>query len=157
MDNIATELNKIFVMIKDDTEFLKKINEMLDSMDKSDAHTVIQKYIQPNSKIKARISHVLKADVKEYQRYQAIRIEARDSYIHDNKQAKMIDVDKAVSAAYTIVVSMIGQLNKILMKQGEAINKIEEKLEMEVTNFIEEGKDDTAKHDDVQGDENTPN
>lgn len=156
-NNIVTELNKMFITIKDDVEFLKKVNEMLDSMDKSDAHTVIQKYIEPKSKIMARVSSVLRADKKEYQKYQAIRIEARDSYLHDNKQAKMIDVDRAVSAAYTIVVSMIGQLNRILMRQGEAINKIEERLGIEVTDFIEEVKDDTTKHDDVQGDEDTPN
>lgn len=73
--------------------------------------------------------------------YQREELE-RERYVHDNSPAKMKDVDRAVTAAYTMLLKMVSMVNNdnvdsmVVFKEVRgAINAIEEKLGMQPTTW----------------------
>lgn len=102
------------------------------------------------------ISKCKQQNTKVYQEIQDIYMNAKKSYQHDHTMATNLDIDKAVTKAYGITLRMIG--NHIYTQDKElnticcAINKIEEHLGIDVTDFSEiigEVNNDT-KCEDVQ-------
>lgn len=128
-----------FVVDKD----LKGINGALKELHPSVRYYVISeytKYKEFNDIIKAERVKTQRGEYtnsmdKPYQMYQDLKKEAIDSNKHDNTPAKMIDVDRAITQAYVILVNMIGTINKTLNVQSEAINRIEERLGIDKTDF----------------------
>lgn len=100
-------------------------------------------------KLKVISDRIRKDDVKKYQLYQDIKMRAEKSFRHDNTHAKMIDVDRAVTKAYSILLGMISQLNAVVNAQSEAINRLERVTGINETNFYG-GDEDDSKHEDVQ-------
>ena len=135
----------------DNVETIEELNKVLDSMHPSDAHTVINDMLKNNLKIRKIINTARNADDKsQYQLYQHIKMSAKKSYEHDMTPARLIDVDMVATRVYTILLGMISEMNKILIKQGEAINTIERKIGLDVTDFTGGDNNDTAGHGDVQ-------
>lgn len=144
-------------------EDLTSINKLLSSLDPAVRYNVIKECSKDKKfnsvigveKLKA-VGKICTPD-KPYQTYQDLKAEAINIYKHDNTTAAMIDVDRAVSRAYTILLTMISAINTTVNKQSEAINKIERVIGLELTNFDERGGNngnDTGA-DDVQGNEDS--
>lgn len=149
-------INKIL-----ECETLEEINNILDKLHPSDAYDIImsteREYRHIINKYRPAASdEPIATTYKEiYQTYQDIRLNAKKSYDHDMTVAKMIDVDKAVSKAYTILLRMISEVNKVVSKQCDAINKIEKHLGLEETVFYkEDDANGTAKLLNEQGSTN---
>jgi hypothetical protein len=139
------------------TTTLKEINDLLDNMHPSDVHVVIRDMftIGINRMITVCKNSKDKLEIAEYQRFQAIKIEAKQSWDHDHTNATMLDVDKAVSKSYGITLRMIKEImnqdDKKFNKLTSAIHRIEDNLGLERTNFEEDDNNDSTKSDDVQG------
>ena len=141
--NINETLNNV--------ETIEELNKVLDSMHPSDAHTVINDMLKNNLKIRKIINTARIADDKsQYQLYQHIKMSAKKSYEHDMTPARLIDVDMVATRVYTIMLGMISEMYKILIKQGEAINTIERKIGLDVTDFTGGDNNVTGGHGDVQ-------
>lgn len=135
----------------DNVETIEELNKVLDSMHPSDAHTVINDMLKNNLKIRKIINTARNADDKsQYQLYQHIKMSAKKSYEHDITPARLIDVDMVATRVYTILLGMVSEMNKTLIKQGEAINTIERKIGLDITDFTGGDNNDTAEHGDVQ-------
>lgn len=139
MNNIKESINNV--------EDLKGLNEVLGNMHPSDVYSIINDCVNQNIRLRGIINDAKKNDVKTYQEYQHIKMEATRSYKHDMQYARNIDVDKALTRMYKILLRMIGLLNQIVIKQGEAINKIEEHLELDITQFGGDADDTTGNGD----------
>jgi hypothetical protein len=154
--NVGEIWKEIMVKIRG-AQSLKDINDVLDQIHPSDAHVVIRDMfgIATNRTITICKNSKDKLEVAEYQRFQDIKIKAKQSWDHDHTNATMLDVDMAVSKSYGITLRMIKVTNNIadsrFDKLTKAINRIEEHLGLEVTNFKEEDNNDSAKPNDVQG------
>lgn len=139
--------------------------ELLDKMHPSDAYKTIEDFVSKSLAARKLLEEAKDNDLKTYQTFQDILENGRKSYEHDQSPAKMIDVDMAATRVYTILLRMIGELNggndaivSVLYKVAMAINKIEEKNGLELTEFnefkadAEEGdNNDTTHHCNEQG------
>lgn len=145
-------------------EFKKQINELLGKVEtiddlnsfldnnvhQSDLYIVITEVVEKNLAMKKIINDAKNADNKaSYQLYQHIKMTAKKIHEHDMASARNIDVDMAVTRAYTILLKMIGSLNQTVIKQCEAINKIEEHLGLSITQFGDD-ENDSTRNSDVQ-------
>ena len=130
----------------------KKIKEMiesgniegaihaLDDMHASRAYLVIKDL---------RAHHIAKIKNSKqelYQLFQAIKIEAKESWDYDHKPATMSDVNKACTNVYTIMLRLMNvqntQHNEEVNKIQSAINRIEKKLGIEPTVWEDEQPSD---------------
>lgn len=91
------------------------------------------------------------AEIK--QQFQDLKLEAKKSWDHDHKTATMEDVDRACTVVYTTVLQLMRASHQdstdLFIKVCEAINRIEEKLGMELTDW-------SNNNDDVTGDTPSP-
>lgn len=146
-EEFKKNINETFSNVKT----IEELNKVLDSMHPSDAHTVINDMLKNNLKIRKIINTARNADDKsQYQLYQHIKMSAKKSYEHDMTPARLIDVDMVATRVYTILLGMISEMNKILIKQEESINTIERKIGLDITDFTGGDNNDTAGHGDVQ-------
>ena len=87
------------------------------------------------------------------QQFQDLKLEAKKSWDHDHKTATMEDVDRACTVVYTTVLQLMRASHQdstdLFIKVCEAINRIEEKLDMELTDW-------SNNNDDVTGDTPSP-
>lgn len=122
---------------------LKELNDFLDTMHPSDRYLIIKDRLKDKfTMINGAKYSKNKADKEEYERYQEIKQGAKASYDHDNKYAKMIDVDKACTKVYGLLLTMIRE-------QNNRIGNIEDILEVKTK---EDGADnDNNKQKDVKG------
>jgi hypothetical protein len=159
------ELEKIMESIRtgiENAKTIKELNDFLDKMHPSDCHAAIRDMftIATNRMITTCKQSSDNDDIVEYQRYQDIKMKAKQSFDHDRTNATMLDVDKAVSHSYGITLRMIRATNDMtdsrFNKVCQAINKIEEHLGLDVTNWSGEDEVNDTTGNDVSGvEENT--
>lgn len=123
-----------------------KIKEFLDILDQTHAskvYEIIRDNITP--KHIRMIKEASDSTNCYYQTFQDIKLKAKQSWDHDHKMASMADVDRACTNLYTLVLRIIKALGDGTAREFDtvhlAINKIEEKLGLEITNWSEEPQD----------------
>lgn len=127
----------------------------LDNMAASKAYLVIR-----DEMTSQHIKAIKDSGKDNYQLFQDIKARAKQSWDHDHKMAMMMDVDRACLNVYTLLLrifkahndSYVEELNQI----RTAINRIEEKVGLELTSWEEPKPDnstDGGNNDanDVQG------
>lgn len=153
LDKVVERINNI---IYDGSMELSDINEILKNLHSSVRYYVIGAF-DKDRRFKdiirqARNNAIDGSDTnKLYQTYQDLKREANDMHKHDESTAKMKDVDRACMNVYTLLVKMIGALNQTLIQQGEAINKIEGKLGIDMTGFGGDSNDMQGNKGDNDG------
>lgn len=139
---------------------LKLLNDFLLKLHPDDVHDIILNVIHPSTNILIKRASQAE-DLSEYQRFQDIQMEAKKMYEYYNRTATIKEVNQIASTIaqqfYGISVRMISLLDDELGKVEQAINKIEEHLGLDVTNFAEENKNDTTEPSNEQGSEKTIN
>lgn len=133
---------------------IKEINDFITKFSPDDCYMVIRDHIQPKSNMVIRRNK--DQEVEEYQRFQQIQIESKETFDAMNKMAAIRDVHGIAGMIcqkyYGISLRMIGKLDDELGKVEAAINRIEEHIGLNATIFNEEVKaDDTAGIEHKQG------
>lgn len=104
----------------------------IDQMAASKAYLVIRDNINPN-----HIRAIRESGKENYQKFQDIKIRAKESWNYDHKMATMEDVNRACMNLYTIVLRLMNAQNSDYQEEftkiQTAINKIEEKVGLEPT------------------------
>lgn len=135
---------------------LKDMNEFLQRLVAGDAYKVIKDIVKPQSN--ALITDAKQNDVEEYQKFQDIQRASKAIYEWENTPSTHRDTQRistqiasdTVQKFYNICVRMISTLDDELNEVEKAVNRIEEKIGLDPTNFEKENHDDTAKLNDVQ-------
>lgn len=133
---------------------LDELNNFLIKLHPSDAYKVIRDHVRPQNNMLVRLAKT--DNVEWYQRFQDIQRESKRIFDYERKTATIFDVQQiateTVKQYYAIAVRMIGKLDDELGGVEAAINKIEEHLGMDVTNFEKGGgNDDTTEPGNEQG------
>ena len=121
-----------------------EIVNILDDMARSHGYLIIQNVL-PIDKV-----NEIKKDPELYKLFQSIKMECKQSWTYDRKVSTMLDVNKACTNLYTVVLKLLNamkndsdtRLDEICL----SINKIEEKLGMEKT--VWNGGTDSAESND---------
>ena len=123
---------------------IKQINDYLLNMVAVDAYVVINEIIKPKTNLV--IQSAKKNDVESYQYFQNIMLQSKKAYDVANSPARMVDIndvaDKIASRYYSICVRMISVIDDELGKIEQAVNTIEERLGIALTDFNEKENDD---------------
>ena len=143
-DNIARISN-----IDNPAVYVDELTKFLSTLHPSDAYVIIRDTIVPakNGKIKSCKS----VDMYKYQVFQDLMQRCKQSFDHDRAFATNLDVDKAVSKAYGIAMRTLRA--NMDMEQArfdkltQAINRIEERLGLDVTDFKEGESNDTTEYE----------
>lgn len=155
MENIKKMIEEKLVeidKIENPCNYVKELTKFLDRMHPSDAHIIIRDKVIPSKN--KRVQECKRTDVEVYQTFQSLMMECKESFNHDRAFATNLDVDKAVTKAYGIAMRTLRanmDMEKVRFdKLTKAINKIEEHLGLDVTNFEEGDDNDTTEHEDAQ-------
>lgn len=104
---------------------IESINKMLGSVGASARYVLINNTVEAiDSDTVGIIEDAKKNNIDEYQKYQQLKQEAIESHKHDMTPAKMIDVDKACTRVYSILLRMIAELNKRNEMLRESLNEL---------------------------------
>lgn len=134
---------------------VEKFLKALDQMAASKAYIVIRDEMTSKD-----IKMIKDSGKDNYQLFQDIKDRAKQSWDHDHKMAMMMDVDRACHNVYTLLLRIFkihNDLNTEELNQiRTAINRIEEKVGLELTSWEEPKADnsiDGGNNDagDVQG------
>lgn len=127
---------------------LKSLNDFLVKLHPSSAYTVIRDIVQPKTNLMVKKAS-MEEDKSEYQRFQDIKKQAKSVFEYERKTATIFEVNQISSSVaqrfYGITVRMISMVDDELGKVEQAINKIEEHLGIDVTNFTKENENDTTE------------
>lgn len=130
---------------KDANEFV----DALDRMHRSAGYKTIR------DGITQQMLDDIKKDPELYKKFQSIKQECKESFDYDNRAATMLDVNRGLTNLYKIILQLISAQRRdgddTFTSICGAINKIEEKLGMEQTDWfggMEDVADDTI---DVEG------
>lgn len=130
---------------------IKGFLDDIDQMAASKAYLVIRDNITSN-----HIRAIRESGKDNYQKFQDIKLRAKQSWDYDHKHATMEDVNRACLNVYTLVLRIMNAQNSDL--QGEfnkiktAINRIEEKVGLEPTVWVAQENDGGNDNvSDVQG------
>ena len=138
--------------INDPVEYTKEATKFLSTLHPSDAYAIIRDRVNPAHN--RRIGMCKHEDVAAYQEFQDLKQKCKILFDHDRAPATNLDVDKAVSKAYGIAMRTIRanmDMEQVRFdKLTAAINKIEEHLGLDVTDFGEGEGNDTTEHEDAQ-------
>ena len=122
---------------------IDKFLKALDQMAASKAYLVIRDEMT-NQHIKA----IKESGKDNYQLFQDIKIRAKQSWDHDHKMAMMMDVDRACSNVYTLLLRIFKVHNDTYVEElnqiRTAINRIEEKVGLELTSWEEPKADNST-------------
>lgn len=134
-------------------DYVNGLVKFLGTMHPSDAYAIIRDIVVP--KKNKRISECKAQNIEMYQVFQNLMMECKASYDHDRSTATNLDVDKAVSKAYGIAMRTL-RANMDMEKDRfdkvtKAINRIEERLGLDVTDFGEGDDNDTTEYENAQG------
>lgn len=132
---IPEEVTRLIIMLEEG-----KVGEFLDTIDNTHASAV---YLFIKNKLTQKHIRIIKEASTEtnpyYQLFQDIKLKAKKSWEHDHKTATMEDVDKACTNLYTLILRIWRAYNdgvsEELIKIHDAINKIEEKLGIDATDW----------------------
>lgn len=149
--------------LKKQIEELKSIqdmNKLLISLHPLDAYKVIRDIIKPKTNaliLKAKID-----DIESYKEFQAIQQEARNMFQTSQRKPNVGEVHEMISSMmqpmYNILVRMISKVDDELGRAELAINTLEERAGIDLTNFnviAEEATNDTTRNDE-QGEQKSP-
>ena len=118
-----------------------KFVDALDQMHRSKGHEVISYSMSPFMLKKIR------EDTELYKKFQDIKMECKKSYEYDRKMATMLDVNRGLTNLYNIILRLFASYKNgddaTLDAVCTAINKIEERLGMERTDWTG-GQDNAA-------------
>ena len=107
--------------------------DTLDQMHRSKGHEVIRYNMSPFMLKKIR------DDTELYKKFQDIKMECKKSYEYDRKMATMLDVNRGLTNLYNIILRLFASYKNgndaTLDAVCTAINKIEERLGMERTDW----------------------
>ena len=110
-----------------------KFVDALDQMHRSKGHEVIRYNMSPFMLKKIR------DDTELYKKFQDIKMECKKSYEYDRKMATMLDVNRGLTNLYNIILRLFASYKNgndaTLDAVCTAINKIEERLGMERTDW----------------------
>lgn len=134
------DIKKVVTDVLKSVQTIKELNEELKTLTAEDAYVAITDIVHPKSN--TVVVNAKRNDAEGYQEFQAIKEQARSAYKEATRSATVSDV-RAISGAmsrqfYGIIVRMISKVDDELGKVEQAVNTIEEHLEMSVTNFNEE-------------------
>ena len=122
----------------------------IDQMAASKAYLVIRDELNP-SHLKA----IRESGKDNYQKFQDIKLRAKQSWDYDHRHATMEDVNRACMNVYTLVLRLMNAQNtdflSELNKVKTAINKIEEKIGLEPTVWDTQDNGGNDNVSDVQG------
>lgn len=121
---------------------IKDFLEVIDQMSASKAYLVIRDELTQKD-----IKAIKESGKDNYQKFQDIKIRAKQSWDHDHKMAMMMDVDRACRNVYTLLLRIFKVHNDTYVEElnqiRTAINRIEEKVGLELTSW-EEPKPDNS-------------
>lgn len=147
INNRIKEINKI----DDPVEYVKEKVNFLRTMHPSDAYQIVKDMVPGKD---GKVFVCKKRDVKTYQEFQDLLETCKQSYKHDNDFATNLDVDRAVSKAYGMTLRMIRVITDTEQNRFDkitsAINRIEERLGLDVTDFGEGERNDSTELEDAQ-------
>lgn len=107
--------------------------DALDQMHRSKGHEVIRDHMSPFMLKKIR------EDTELYKKFQDIKMECKKSYEYDRKVATMLDVNRGLTNLYNIILHLLASYKNgndaTLDAVCAAINKVEERLGMEQTDW----------------------
>lgn len=130
IENAIRDTIKSFADIKDLNEFLAKLHP-------SDAYKMIRDVVKPNSN--ALIKEAKLAKSEEYQKFQEISMQSKSVFEYERKTATMFDVHKVSTSVaqqfYGITLRMISKLDDELGRVELAVNRLEEQVGLNTTNF----------------------
>lgn len=156
MEEINKKLEEID-KIEDPIEYTRGLVGFLSRLHPSDAHVIIKDTIVP--KKNARIQKCKIESIGDYQYFQSVAMDCKASFDHDRALATNLDVDKAVSKAYGIAMRTLranmDMEQERFDKITSAINRIEEHLGLDVTDFREGKNNDSTDNENAQGVEKT--
>ena len=154
-DNIIKYINgKVAEIekIEDPVGYTARTTAFLNTLHPSDAYAIIRDTVIPAKNKK--ISACRHENVEIYQAFQDLRQRCKASFDHDRSWATNLDVDKAVSKAYGIAMRTLRanmDMEKVRFdKLTSAINRIEEHLGLDVTDFREDEANDTTESENAQ-------
>lgn len=155
----AEEINKALEDTVKSFENIADLNNFLVKLHPSDAYRMIRDVVQPKDNFMIRKD---KNDHKEdYQRFQEIQRQAKEVFDYERKTATMFEVQQVATGIsqkyYNIAVRMISLLDDELGKVESAVNTIEEKMGLPISDFNvkESDSNDSTEHNDEQGSEKT--
>lgn len=126
----TTEIILNLIEDKNIDEALKK----LDNMAASKAYVLIRDNIAPK-----HIKTIKESSTENYQLFQDIKARAKQSWDYDHKMATIEEVNRACANVYTLLLRIVAQYNDSftteLTKIINAINKIEEKVGVDITDW----------------------
>jgi len=135
VENIAAERARW-----NDVSNLQKIVNDLDSMARSAGYLIIRDLIRKDT-----IEEIRK-DNDLYHVFQEIRSECVKSYNYDHGNAKIMDVNGACTVLYGTILKVLRASNNIAAQELDrvhaAINRIEEKLDIDKTDWTTEVVED---------------
>ena len=109
----------------------------IDQMPASKAYVVIRDHIKYQ-----HVNTIKDSGKDNYQKFQDIKLRAKQSWDYDHKMANMEDVNRACMNVYTLVLNLMkaqnGNFAEELCRIFTAINRIEEKVGLEPTVWDEE-------------------
>ena len=125
----------------------KVLVEYLEKIDISDRYVIIRDYISAKRMSRFRNDE----DSKElYRKFQLMKEEAKKQWDHDHTAACMIDIDKALTRLYdqtlkymnAMSIDIEWKFNRVF----DAINKIEERLGIDKTSWVDSDMGDINSH-----------
>lgn len=146
--NVEIGINDDILLLISDNKIDEALN-MLDKLPPSQAYECICKFKPLHTKL------IRGAGKEVYQRFQDVCIAAKKSWEYDHKPANIAEVNKACMNVYTLLLRILKRysdgIESELSDIKSAINKIEEKVGLDITKFSaeEDGVDNNV--DDVQG------
>lgn len=110
---------------------INKLNDALSKMGASDRYEIIVEICEKGKYDNLyRIVEAAKLhNVPAYQLYQDLYMEADKAHTHDNLYAKMLDVDRACTKVYTILLNMIAKMNQELVSLSSKVDTLIESTE----------------------------
>jgi hypothetical protein len=138
---------------------IKELNEFLQKLHPVDCYKVIRDVVDP--KKNKMIRNDKQEHCEDYQVFQDIQLQAKQMWNYTNRQATIGDVQDLItsniSRYYNILVRMISKVDDELGLVEKAVNTIEERLEIPLTNFdvLKEEISDDATRNDEQGEQDS--
>ena len=130
----------------------QSVEEFVDMLDKM-ARSIGYEYIRDN--VTPQVLKEIRNDIGTYEKFQDIRAECKKSYEYDHKVPSMLDVNRGLTNLYKITLNLMkaskndtdARLDEVCL----AINKIEEKIGLEKTDWNGGTEDVTSNTNDGEG------
>lgn len=142
IENAINETVKSFTNIKDLNDFLVKLHP-------SDAYKIIRDVVKPSSNMIVNSARIKKD--AEYQRFQEISMQSKSVFEYEKKTATIFDVQQVSTSIaqrfYGITLRMISKLDDELGRVELAVNRLEEQVGLNITNFTFTSADEEIDND----------